>query len=217
MSTGRSSLSSARLIAMTVGIAALVVTIAGSSASFVTTGRFGLDTSASLDQLVDGASAWITFAAVLGIIALLLAQAPYGRWLAVLPLLVGAGTACASLYEMDRINSGNALRDLLNSVADTRPANGFWLLITGGAVASVASLVILLVPRTASAPVRVAALTQAPTAATPSVTLRVPLPDRRPGWHPDPAGTGLLRWWDGNRWADAPMSAQPLPAPHMHV
>ncbi len=30
-----------------------------------------------------------------------------------------------------------------------------------------------------------------------------------PGWHPDPAGTPRLRWWDGQQWTE---NYQPLPA-----
>jgi len=42
-----------------------------------------------------------------------------------------------------------------------------------------------------------------------------PLP--APGWYPDPSGSPLLRWWDGERWTDSTHAAGAgegqLPAP----
>ena len=33
-----------------------------------------------------------------------------------------------------------------------------------------------------------------------------------PGWYPDPAGGGSLRWWTGRDWS-APSARPPAPAP----
>lgn len=34
-----------------------------------------------------------------------------------------------------------------------------------------------------------------------------------PGWHPDPGGTGALRWWDGQSWTDQMSPGGPGQAP----
>lgn len=32
----------------------------------------------------------------------------------------------------------------------------------------------------------------------------LPQSTARPGWYPDPAGTGLQRYWNGRTWSDLP-------------
>lgn len=39
--------------------------------------------------------------------------------------------------------------------------------------------------------------------------MTTPSPSQPPGWYPDPAGSGLQRYWDGARWG--PMSAPAAP------
>jgi hypothetical protein len=34
-----------------------------------------------------------------------------------------------------------------------------------------------------------------------------------PNWYPDPRGTGLLRWWDGDKWSPHTSSFPPPPGP----
>jgi uncharacterized protein len=41
-----------------------------------------------------------------------------------------------------------------------------------------------------------------------------PPPAAAPGWYPDPAGGGSMRYWDGSRWTDAVSSAVPPAGPH---
>jgi uncharacterized Tic20 family protein len=41
-----------------------------------------------------------------------------------------------------------------------------------------------------------------------------PPPAAGAGWHPDPSGSGSLRYWDGARWTDAVSSAVPPVGPH---
>jgi uncharacterized Tic20 family protein len=40
-----------------------------------------------------------------------------------------------------------------------------------------------------------------------------PAPAAAPGWYPDPAGSGSLRFWDGRRWTDALSMAVPPASP----
>ena len=41
-----------------------------------------------------------------------------------------------------------------------------------------------------------------------------PPPAAAPGWYPDPAGSGSMRYWDGTRWTEATSSAVPPASRH---
>lgn len=39
------------------------------------------------------------------------------------------------------------------------------------------------------------------------------IPDRGPGWYPDPYGPDGWRWWDGQQWGRTTTDINPEPAP----
>ena len=126
---------------------------------------------------------------------------------------MGGATIAAAMAALDKANEVNGtIIGAATLVADPRPAGGFFVILIGAASGAIASLVTL-VSRRHAAPVRSPVVLTVAAPVPMEHAGRVPLPDRTPGWHVDPANTAGFRWWDGTRWAEQPMSAAPLPAP----
>lgn len=227
---GEPRISGARLSAMSVAISGFIAAMIGSSMRFVTFGRkvagIGGNLSLPLENVSTGGKNAVVTGVLVGVAAVILAQFPYCRWLAVVGLVTAGGLLWFSVYSLDRAyKRGPTGEGVLKLITNPRPATGFWVMTCGAGAAAVGALIVLFARRLTGPTVVVIAGGTAQglrgaslpdrSRRAPKTSGRVPVPDRRPGWHPDPAGTRQLRWWDGTAWAPRPMTAETLASPSL--
>jgi hypothetical protein len=208
-----------RLVGTLMGITGALLMLLGNAMKVVTVGRFGLNVSVSIRQLSEDAGDHFATAVGFALVAIVVAQIPYLRFLALVTGGVGVGAIGMALWALDRAQRPQDFVELAAVAAgNPRPAAGFFVLLLGGVLALLGALTTLVsrrqrfvavaapVPQMPSVEVLPSQAGTGPAASATGATA-IGLPITTPGWFPDPAGSSSQRWWTGRSWSD------PLPPP----
>ena len=203
-----------RVVGALIGVTGASLMLLGSAMKVVTVGRFGLGVSVSIRQLSADAGADFATAVALALVAIVVAQVPYLRFLALVTAGVGTGAVGMALWALDRAQRPQDIVELAAvATGDPRPAAGFFVLLLGGVLALLGALTTLVSRRQRFAAVAspVQQLPSVEVLPDPAGTGTVVgaagvatfgLPITTPGWFPDPAGSPQRRWWTGRSWSE---------------
>ena len=138
-------LSPTRLVAVSLGLGGTILVLLGASIKFVTFGRGPVGGSLSVTQIDPEGKTLLTILVVAAAFVLMFAQLPYSRIWSVLSGLAFGLVIVGALGLLDRADRPDGVAEIAaRTLANPRPAAGFYVLVAGGALGLLGSVITLM-------------------------------------------------------------------------